>query len=108
MRFATAFDEALAHRGPPAVFLPDREGLLRFDADWTRDCWERSTEPMSAGWTWVLLRDRATRFVNLLLVTSPAVLSSHPRADVRIYATFEEATAALAAFGRPPLAGDTW
>lgn len=108
MQFATAFDEALAQSGPPAVFLPDREGLLRFDADWTRDCWERAEGPMSAGWTWVLLRDRATRFVNLLLVTSPALLAAHPRADVRVYATFDEVSAALAAFGRPPLAGDPW
>lgn len=108
MKFATAFDEALANSGPPAVFLPDREGLLRFDADWTRDCWERAPGELSAGWTWVLLRDRATRFVNLLLVTSPALLASHPRADARLYATLDDAMAALAAFGSPPLAGDPW
>ena len=108
MQFATAFDEALAQSGPPAVFLPDREGLLRFDADWTRDCWERVEGPMAAGWTWVLLRDRATRFVNLLLVTAPALLAAHPRADVRAYTSFDEAAAALAAFGRPPLAGEPW
>ena len=108
MKFATAFDEALATSGPPAVFLPDREGLLRFDADWTRDCWERATDALAAGQVWVLLRDRATGFVNLLLVTSPALLVAHPRGDVRAYGTFAEASTALAAFGTPALAGAPW
>ena len=69
--FCSPWDEALARRGPPSVFLPDREGLLRFDADWTRDCWGRAPGPHVDGWTWLLLRDRDTGFVNLLLATSP-------------------------------------
>jgi hypothetical protein len=106
--FATAFDEALAHRGPPAVFLPDREGRLRFDADWTRDCWERAEGTLDAGWSWVLLRDRATGFVNLLLVTSPGLLVAHPRGDVRTHPSRELADAELLAFGRPPVARAPW
>lgn len=106
--FASRFDEALAHAGPAGVFLPDREGMLRFDADFTRDCWHRAPEALAAGWSWVLLRDRDTAFVNLLLVTSPGLLSTHPRGEVRQFDTREAALAALAAFGRPPLARDPW
>ena len=32
MGFCNAFDAHLADHGPPAVFLPDHEGLYRFDA----------------------------------------------------------------------------
>lgn len=106
--FCSPFDDALAHTGPAAVFLPDREGALRFDADWTRDAWERAPGPHAHGWTWRLLRDHATGFVTLALVTSPTLLSVHPRADVRTYADQASAMAARSAFGRPPVAREAW
>lgn len=108
MEFCSPFDEALARTGPAAVFLPDRDGLLRFEPDRTRDCWERTPGPHEAGWTWLLLRDRGTGFVNLLLVTSPTLIPSHPRADVRRYEDVGAAQAALSAFGRPALAVEAW
>jgi hypothetical protein len=92
--FCSPWDEALARRGPPSVFLPDREGLLRFDADWTRDCWGRAPGPHADGWSWLLVRDRDTGFVNLLLATSPTLIAEHPRADVRAHDTAEGAYAA--------------
>lgn len=115
VRFCSAFDEALALRGPPAVFLPDREGQYRFDADWTRDVWERAGDvweragdgPQDASWTFLLLRDRDTGFVNLLLVTSASLLREHPRAEVRAYPSLEAASAARARFGRPPIARES-
>lgn len=91
LAFCSPWDEALANGGPASVFLPDREGLLRFDADWTRDCWGRAPGPHAAGWTWVLVRDRDTGFVNLLLATSPTLIPEHPRADVRVEPTAEAA-----------------
>lgn len=108
MRFCSPFDEALARSGPAAVFLPDRDGELRFDADWTRDAWERAPGPHDTAWVWLLLRDRDTGFVNLLLVTSPTLIERHPRADVRAYPSAEAAIAARAAIGRPPVAREAW
>jgi hypothetical protein len=89
--FCGPFDEALAHTGPAAVFLPDREGLLRFEGDWTRDCWARAPGPHAHGWQWLLIRDHDTGFVNLLLATSPTLVPAHPRAEVRAYASAEAA-----------------
>ena len=102
------FDEQLAREGPPAVFLLDREGMLRFDETWTRDAWGRSAGPHPRGAAWVLLRDHATGYVMLALATSPTLLASHPRAEVRSYGTRAEAESARAAFGQPPLARAPW
>jgi hypothetical protein len=106
--FCSPFDEALAHAGPAALFLPDHHGELRFDVDRTRDAWERAPGPHPSGWTWVLLRDHATGFVNVALVTAPSLVAGHPRASIRAFADRASAEAARAAFGTPPIARDPW
>ena len=55
-----------------------------------------------------LYRDRATGFVQYVLVTSPALYADHPRADVRRFPDQASASAALAALGRPPLLRAGW
>ena len=106
--FSNPFDEALAQHGPAAVFLRDPEGAWRMESSWTRDAWGREPGPHAHGWTWLLLRDRATGFVQLVLATSPTLIPSHPRAEVRAYASLDEAEQARAAFGDPPVAGEPW
>lgn len=106
--FCDPFDAELAHRGPPGVFLLDREGLLRFDPEWTRDAWTRASQPLDATWRWVLLRDHGTGFVQLVLATSAGLLTAHPRADVRSYPDHDSAQAARAAFGSPPVTREPW
>lgn len=101
--FCTPFDERLAREGPPAVFLTDHEGNLRFDSEWTRDAYSRVV-PGANAWTWVLARDRGTGHVQLVLATSPELLASHPRLDVRQFADRAEAVAVLERLGRPPIA----
>ncbi|MCB9666105.1 MAG: hypothetical protein H6732_18500 [Alphaproteobacteria bacterium] len=108
MTFCNPFDEALARSGLAAVFLLDREGLLRFDATWTRDAWGREPGPHAAGEGWLLFRDHQTGFVTLALVTSPTLVPSWPRADVRRFGTQAEAEAARAAFGVPPVTREPW
>lgn len=95
MEFCSEFDAALARGGPPAIFLPDREKRLRFDAQWTRDAWGRCEGEPAAGWTWVLARDRDSGFLFVVLSTSPDLLASHPRLDVRAFESLEKAEAAL-------------
>jgi hypothetical protein len=105
--FCNPFDALLAHEGPPAVFLRDPEGKLRFDAEWTRDAWGR----LAVGerrWCWVLARDRSSGHVQLLLATSPDLVGEHPRLQFRHYDSAEQAIAALAAIGRPPVTRDAW
>jgi hypothetical protein len=102
------FDHALLAAGPPAVFLFDKKGELRFDATWTRDAWGRAPGPHERGEVWLLLRDHGTGFISLVLVTSETLIIEHPRADVRRFATREEAEAARSAFGTPPVCREAW
>lgn len=106
--FCSPFDEALASQGPAAVFLPDPEGALRFDARWTRDAWGRAEGPHAHGLTWLLLRDRGTGFVTLALVTSPTLITEHPRLEVRAFSTREDAEAERATYGWPPMCPEPW
>ncbi len=106
--FCNPFDASLADRGPAAVFLPDREGLLRFDETWTRDCWGRAPGPHAPGDAWTLMRDRATGYVMLALVTSPTLLVTHPRLEIRQHTTQAAAEAERATYGTPPIARDAW
>jgi hypothetical protein len=107
--FCNPFDEALASQpGAPAVFLLDREGMLRFDETWTRDAWGRDPGPHAWGVVWRLLRDRATGYVTLVMTTSPTLNATHPRCDVRSFATWEEASAARASWGPLPLCPEPW
>ena len=106
--FCSPFDETLAREGPAAVFLLDREGLLRFDAEWTRDCWGRHPGPHDKQLCWALVRDRASGFVQQVLITSPTLLEGHPRLEAIRYPDADAARAALRALGRPPLVEEPW
>ncbi|TVQ93428.1 MAG: hypothetical protein EA397_04735 [Deltaproteobacteria bacterium] len=108
MAYCSDFDALLADSGVPAIFLPDREGLLRFDAEWTRGAWGRlgaSPEPAPA---WVLLRDRDTGFVLLVYTTAVGLLREHPRMDTRHFADRAQAERAREAFGVPPICRESW
>ncbi len=106
--FCSPFDEALGIAGPAAVFLPDRDGLLRFEAAWTRDCWGRAPGPHAHAWTWLLLRDRDSGFVVLALVTSATLLVEHPRLEVHVMPGYSEAVARRSSYGDPPMALEPW
>ena len=106
--WCSPFDAALAASDVAAVFLLDREGLWRFDETWTRDAFARESGPHRRGAAWRLLRDRATGWVTLVHTNSPDLLSVHPRADVRTYGSVDEALAARAAVGNPPIAKEPW
>jgi hypothetical protein len=108
MDFCNPFDRDLFEQGPPAVFLFDRRGALRFDAEWTRDAWGREEGPHARGVRWLLLRDHGTGFVQLVVATSPTLVPSWPRADLRTFASREEAEAVRASFGRPPVVREAW
>jgi len=106
--FCSPFDATLASDGPAAVFLLDREGLLRFDAEWTRDAWGRHPGPHERGVFWTLVRDRASGFVQRVLVTGRDLLREHPRLEARTFDDADAAEAALRALGRPPIAEEPW
>lgn len=111
--YCSAFDAWLAADGPPAVFLLDPEGLWRFDAEWTRDAIERlrleaHANPPEHGLRWVLARDRASGYVQLVLVTSPALLRAHPRLDTRTFGSADEAVRVRASMGHPPIDRTPW
>jgi hypothetical protein len=107
--FRDRFDRLLAEQGPPALFTVDAGGELRVDLVRTRDGWSRLVADvvLPREVCHCLYRDRATGFVQYVLVTAPELYSEHPRADVRRYDSQADALAALAAIGRPPIA-DRW
>ncbi len=106
--YASPFDAALAESGPPGVFLTDRHGLWRLHGEWTRSAYNRAPGPHAFGWTWTLCRDRVSGFVVLVLVTSPTLLTEHPRMDVRTFPDRASAEAARAAWGQPPITHAPW
>lgn len=106
--FCSPFDERLALEGPPAIFRVDRDGDWRFDAEWTRDCYGRLEESVPLNPHYVLVRDVATGFVQMMLATSPPLLAQSPRIEVRMYDDYATASAALAVFGQPPVTDDSW
>lgn len=108
MNFCSPFDEQLAKSGPPAVFLYDRHGDLRFDAQWTRDAYGRIDAHPEGAPCWVLLRDTATGFVQQLYITAEGLMPSHPRGEMRRFAVEAEATAAREALGPIPLRPEAW
>lgn len=108
MEFCTPFDEALAHQGPPGVFLFDAEGALRFQVTWTRDLYGRAEGPHELSWRWVLCRDRGSGFVQLVLVTAASLLREHPRLELRSFDDLDDARVALAAFGSPAISEAPW
>ena len=103
--FRDPFDQLLVEQGPPAVFTVDSEGELQLDPMRTRDCWSRL--PPAArpdhGLCHCLFRDRATGYVQYILVTSPALCETHPRADIRRYADQKAALDVLTSLGSPPI-----
>lgn len=108
MEFASPFDEQLAHAGPAAIFLRDHKGRWRVIPEWTRDCWGRAEAPHPFAWTWLLARDLASGFVQIVLCTSPSLLREHPRLQLREVPDLATAEAELRALGIPTLAPEPW
>jgi len=108
VEFCNRFDELLARRGPAGVFLLDHKGRLRFDASWTRDVWQRGPMEPNKDWTWVLMRDRDSGFVQIALITSSDLIQEHPRMQLRSFSSFDFAQAAREAIGSPPIAVEAW
>lgn len=108
MKFCSAYDEALAVNGPPAVFLLDKRGAWRFDAEWSRDAWLREPGPHQRHVGFRLWRDQLTGFVVLVMVTSDTLLTAHPKGEVRTYASLDAAREAREALGVPPVCKEPW
>lgn len=106
--FGTDFDRRLAHQGPGALFTCDADGELRLADDRTREAHATCAEVGETAWRHCLFRDRATGWVQYVLVTAPSLCRDHPRADIRVFVDQAAAFAALDAFGRPPLCRNTW
>ena len=106
LSFRDPFDAIQAASGPPAVFTVDADGELKMDLMRTRDGWQRLDAVPDYGVCHCLFRDRATGFVQYVLVTSPQLCSDHPRADITRYPDQSTALSVLAALGSPPIQRD--
>ena len=103
MEWRSEFDRVLAMQGPPAVFTLDHTGRLGVDEARTRESWCRVGEVGGLEPCHCLFTDRATGFVQYVLVTAVALFEAHPRASVVRYESEAAALAALGALGPIPL-----
>ena len=101
--FRDPFDAVQAASGPPSIFTVDAEGEIKVDLVRTRDGWQRLDVVPTYGVCHCLFRDRATGFVQYVLVTSPQLCADHPRADITLFPDQPAALDALAAMGSPPI-----
>lgn len=106
--FGSEFDRRLAHHGPGVIFTQDADGELRLADDRTREAHALVGVPHTHAWCHCLYRDRATGFVQYLLVTSPELCVTHPRADIAHFPTQGRALDALDALGIPPIVRGPW
>ncbi len=104
MRFCSPYDEELALHGPPSIFLRTPDGLWRVQPDLARDGCARLKRVPERSEGHGLMQDKATRFVTRVYTTSRALFEDHPRVLLSWYPSEEEADAALAELGCPPLA----
>ncbi len=79
--FASAWDEALAVQGPATIFTLDPKGLLRADAERTREIGLEHGSLANAGPHHYLLKDRATGVLMYAFVTHPTLAEAQLRAD---------------------------
>jgi hypothetical protein len=111
--YGTSFDRALATT-LPAIFLLDADGELRLSLDRTREAWDRlklqrgpEVVPRFAP-THLLLRDRATGWVQYAYVGSIELIQGNSRADTLEFPNEQAAISALTQFGRPPIYRGEW
>jgi hypothetical protein len=111
--YGTSFDRALAAI-VPAIFLLDADGELRLSLDRTREAWDRlkllrgpEASPSFAP-VHLLLRDRATGWVQYAYVGSIELIQDNPRADILQFPDEHAAISALSQFGRPPIYRGDW
>ena len=89
--FSGPFEEAMALEGPGAVFTLSASGELRLNVARTRDAWSNIQGPLVKEFCHCLFCDRATGWAQYVLVTSPALCVSHPRAEISRFSSYEEA-----------------
>ena len=103
MDWRSPFDRELAERGPPAVFTVDAWGRLGVDEARTRETWCRLGVSPTLMPCHCLFTDRATGWVQYVLVTAEAFCRDHPRADIERFESEEAALAALSSLGPLPI-----
>ena len=97
------FDQAVREQGPAAVFTIDAKGRLGLDELRTREHYGRIEGDKPQSECHCLFRDRATGFVQYVLLTSPELCVDHPRQDITRFADQAGALEALRALGNPPI-----
>lgn len=104
LAFSSSYEAAVFDGGVPALFTVNARGELRLDVVRTNDAWGRlhPAEPARRP-AHCLLRDRATGWVQYVLVSSVDLVAEHPRMDLAVFETQAEALAVLRGLGELPL-----
>ena len=108
--FRSELDRVIALEGPAAVFTLDARGQLQFDPARSRESWDRRESEMKVHdhkTCICLFRDRMTGWVQFVLVTSPELIREHPRADIRVFDSADDAVQTLQSLGSPPVVDDS-
>ncbi len=107
--FSSSYEASVYDEGVPALFTVNARGELRLDVIRTNDAWGRlhpvvpSREPAHC-----LLRDRATGWVQYVLVSAVSLVEEHPRMDLAVYPSQDAALQALSSIGELPVCKGTF
>ncbi|MSQ01702.1 MAG: hypothetical protein EXR71_07395 [Myxococcales bacterium] len=96
MRFASEFDKAAFHLGPPALFTQDPRGNLRIDPERTREVWLLVPDAQRGEGATYILTDTATGVRMLLATNCPALALCQPRGSVLRVDDYDAARAEVA------------
>ncbi len=96
MTFASHYDEAAFHHGPPALFLPDPRGNLRVDPERTRELWLELPEPTGHEAVVYVATDRITGVKMVIATNCPALAAVLPRVTLARAADYATAKAEVA------------
>jgi hypothetical protein len=91
--FASPWDEALLHHGPPTLFTLDPKGFVRADPERTREIFLLVGTPEGREIGHYVLTDRVTGLRMYALVNHPLLATAQPRADVARFPDYASAVA---------------
>lgn len=85
LSFVAPFDEELSRKGPAGLFTCNHDGELCFDLVQTRYLRKYNQPPFPVQPCHCMLIDKITKWPQYALITSAALVTNHPQADIVVF-----------------------